>query len=448
MTRLAQMPIRLPGKGLSLREVVGFVGILSLLCLTILQPWMTDKPQPFTGEGSPLRQLCYILVFIAAVAVSRPLSTPGHLFRVPILITAALIWCWLSLTWSVVPEIAVRRLVLTTIVIWMMFLLTNINGHDRTVLALRWTTALGLIANYVAVIGFPTFGIHQVDELTDPGLIGDWRGIMMQKNHAGALCAITILVFAIGGKDVPRLIRALVIAGATFFLVMSGSKTSMGIALFSLCLAGLFLLYNPRYRLLMVPATIIMGAAATLAIYLNWSAIIAPLYSKDAFTGRVQIWPALLDYAADYPWTGAGYGSFWNIGFGVGPIFTYSKGWVTTMAQGHNGYLDMIVAIGFPGLILVFSALVIAPIVRIFVSQSSRRSAAALWLAMLVFCAGHNFTESSLFERDSPVQVFLMIAVAGIYAVTRADRSQTVTPVVGRRTDHLASRARRRAAAP
>jgi hypothetical protein len=44
--------------------------------------------------------------------------------------------------------------------------------------------------------------------------------------------------------------------------------------------------------------------------------------------------------------------------------------------------------------------------------QSLDRSRAGLLLACIWFCIGHNLTESSLFDRDATVHVFLMLSIA------------------------------------
>jgi O-antigen ligase len=187
--------------------------------------------------------------------------------------------------------------------------------------------------------------------------------------------------------------------------------------------------------MMLIPAIAVVGAGAYLFAVSHWGALTAPLYDQTAFTGRTQIWPPLLAYAREHPIFGSGYGSFWNIGFGKGPIFQYSKGWVLHVIQGHNGYLDLLVSIGIPGLILVVLATIVVPIGRLLASQTVSRPAGALLLSMVLFCAGHNLTESSLFDRDAIVQTFLMFAVALIYKLTR-----TTKPAVPLRRQPLLQR--------
>ncbi|WP_428334219.1 O-antigen ligase family protein [Novosphingobium sp.] len=416
---------RAAGSNSSLRLAI--FAMFTLVALTILGPAMTYKPEPFTGDGSPLRQGAYIALLIAAVYAARPWVNPARLINLPITLIVAIAWCWASLSWSIAPDEAVRRLSLTTIVIWLIFLLVSEIGPVRTLATIRIGLVLTLIANYIAVLLFPNVGIHQIAELFDPGLVGDWRGIMLQKNFAGALCAFTILTFLFYGQRVNRTYQVAVVVAAAFFLGRTVSKTSMGICLLSIVAGFAYLQYNPRYRIAVLTMLVLFAAAVAGYVYIHLDDISRQLNDPGALTGRAQIWPPLLAFSRDHLLRGAGYGSFWNIGFGESPIYRYGKGWVTHITQGHNGYLDMLVTIGVPGLILVIIAVAIAPMARLFYSRQVDRHLGAGLLAMLLFCMGHNFTESSLFDRDTIVQSFLMLTVAMIYAQTQAQPARQIT---------------------
>jgi O-antigen ligase len=120
----------------------------------------------------------------------------------------------------------------------------------------------------------------------------------------------------------------------------------------------------------------------------------------------------LMNFVADN-WLGSGYGSFWNIG-PLSPIFTYAgnNGWITRIASGHNGYLDVAAQIGIPGLLLAVIVLILLPIYTLLTNDQIDRSRGALLIASLIFCAGHNVTESTLLDRDMFVQVYLMLTLA------------------------------------
>lgn len=403
---------------------VATVVAAAMLILTVLGPLMTYKPEPFTGEGSPLRQICYFIILPIAIFTVQPLKRPQRLLAIPWTLLLALGWCWLSLSWAIEPGIALRRLLLTTIVIWTLFLTVEAIGYQRIINVARVVLVVTLVANFLAVILTPSFGIHQFADLSDPGLVGDWRGVMLQKNFAGAACAFTLIMFILDASHIARWLRAIVVVAAIVFLIKSGSKTSMGIAVLGILVGFLYTRYNPAYRSLLIPALLIIGTTIALLLQIYWDVLIAPLSDQGAFTGRTQIWPPLFAFFQDHWFFGAGYGSFWNIGYGDSPIYTYSKGWVTHITQGHNGYLDLLVTIGLPGLLLVIFATILVPVARLLASKTAPRGPGSLVLAMLIFAMGHNFTESSIFDRDAIVQTFLMLAVALGYNITRADTSR------------------------
>lgn len=407
-------PIRRPLVLLAFAVAFGFV---------MLGPLISYKPRPFSGDGNPLRQLGYVGVLIATLVAVRPLHRPDRLLVLPLTMVLALGWCWISITWAIEPDIAIRRLILTTIFAWTMFaLVANLEG-DRALTTLRWLLVVMLVVNFAVVLAFPTFGIHQAGEDIETTVAGAWRGLMTQKNFAGALCALTILAFVFDAKRVKPLIRVGVIAAAGVFLFFSQSKTSGGILVFSLVAGLLFLCYNPAYRAFLIPTIMVFVCTVFVLAQVYWDQIVAPLSDPGAFTGRTQIWPPLIAYAREHPITGAGYGSFWNIGYGLSPIFHYSKGWVLDyVVQAHNGYLDLLISIGVPGLVLVVIATLLAPMARLLASHAVSRQRGALLMSMLLFCAGHNLTESSIFDRDAIVQAFLMFTVAMITVETGALR--------------------------
>src|SRR5690242_19418634 len=84
-------------------------GLIAVLTLSILGPWMSYSELPLAGEGSPVRQFAYIAAFAFVVFGCRPLDNPKRLLVVPVTILLALAWCWISMIWAIEPGIAIRR---------------------------------------------------------------------------------------------------------------------------------------------------------------------------------------------------------------------------------------------------------------------------------------------------------------------------------------------------
>jgi O-antigen ligase len=363
-----------------------------------------------TGAGNPFRQTVYFGGVLLTIWAIRPLDQPKRLLAVPVMIVIALGWCLVSLTWAIDPAIAARRLLLTAIIIWQIFMATQQLGYARTVGVLRWVMAGLLLANFVTVLLFPEIGIHQPGEV-EQQLTGNWRGVLEHKNFAGAACAMTILLFVFDAKRIPMAIRAVVIAASVVFLYFSVSKTSMGLIGFSLAAGFLFQRYNARYRAALIIALFLVALVSAILVNILRDPLAANLSDANALTGRVQIWWMLTSYASDHWLLGSGYGSFWDIGSNS-PVFHYGKGWVTELAAGHNGFLDLLVQIGLPGVILVVVAVFIEPMWRLLTRQDLAPSHGALLISLLLFEIAHNTTETSIFSRDSIVEVCLMLTIA------------------------------------
>jgi exopolysaccharide production protein ExoQ len=278
------------------------------------------------------------------------------------------------------------------------------------------------------VLLFPDFGIHQANARYDNDLIGDWRGVMQHKNFAGATCALLIPFMIFAGQRVPMAVRAAFIAAALVFLWFSQAKTSIGMAGVGVLAGFVYLRYTPRVRALMIPIALIGLVIGILVYNIYKDPLALVLRDPTAFTGRTVIWQMLLRYIADHPLTGAGYGGFWNIG-PDSPVYTYGVQWITDITSGHNGFLDLIAQIGIPGLILVLAATVVWPLLRLMLPNDIPNRRGALIIAVIIFCIAHNGTESSLFDRDSLVNVFLMCAIAlipvALAEAARAKRHET-----------------------
>ena len=390
--------------------------LFALLVLVALGPYASSDTMA-SGSGSVMRQLSYAAVFAMAVGATQMTRYPRHLLAIPLGLVLTLGWCWLSMSWAIDPNTAIRRIALTTLIVWTVFMTVQQLGYQRTVSIVRLVLLFVLIANYCAVIAWPDFGIHQTAQIGDPELVGNWRGILMQKNFAGAICAFTLIVYAFDARGIRPILRWAVIAASAYFLYMTSSKTSIRLTMVALGAGYLYSLYNPRYLLQLICGAMMLGVVVMALGLIYWGDLVAPLERQEALTGRGGIWTVLLAYAKDHWLLGAGYGSFWNIGLG-GPIYRYANNWVTGVGNGHNGYLDLLVQIGVPGLLLACATMIAWPILKLL-SGATERSRGAMLMACVLFCAGHNMTESSLLDRDSIVQVFLVLSIALIGLETR-----------------------------
>jgi hypothetical protein len=194
----------------------------------------------------------YAILFAATLWAVGILQQWRKLLIVPMTLMLAVGWCWLSLTWAIDPLISFRRLLLTTMIIWTIFLVIDDCGYDRTIKVLMiFLTAL-LAANYVAIAVWPS-AVHSLADSMDKGLVGDWRGLLPQKNFTGAICAMTILIFAFGGQRMWPALRLGIIVATAYYLFRTQSKTSMGMLVTALLSGAIALRFQPKYRIALIP---------------------------------------------------------------------------------------------------------------------------------------------------------------------------------------------------
>lgn len=395
--------------------------LFCLLTFAILAPLITATPGSSAGEGNIARQIFYLLVFAIAVVSTLLNRSSMTDWLPPPSLMIVLFWFGLSMMWAVDVGVGARRLLLTSIVIFSLFILVELNGYDRTVAIVRFILPVVLLANYAAILASPGWAIHQAATTEDPSIVGAWRGIMMQKNFAGAACAYCIIFFLLDTNRLRRTIRYLIVAAAAFFLYKTQSKTSAGFSFMSVAIGFAFSAYNPRYRVVAIVFLLLGIVLAGILAAVNWDVLSAPFHKQDFLTGRVQIWPFLIQYWKSHWLLGSGYGSFWNVR-NHQPIYEYTNGWVSELSSGHNGYLDMLVQTGLPGLIFAMCATVIAPLRVFLTSVSLSRSRGSLLLGCIWFSLCHNLTESDMFDRDATPHVFLMLAIALLTLEVRRNR--------------------------
>lgn len=394
------------------REGMRRFAAVALLVLVLLGPIMTFGGMNLSDEGTVERQIGYVVVLALAIFASLPVITRFSLIALPVPMLLALGWCWLSLSWAIDPDSSLRRLVLMTTVAWTVFILVRHSSYRSMIDVIRWCLVAAVLLSYLVVAIDPQTGIHTMTESAMPtALIGNWRGFLGHKNFAGAVCALCILLFLFDAKRFPLLLRGAIIVVAAYFLIRSQSKTSMGMLAMAITGGILFETLSRRLRAYVIPIITVLGTLIWFwtSAYLDF--LKTNFFDPTAFTGRGQIWATLLRYSQDHLWFGAGFGSFWNIG-PHSPVFVYGQNFVTKITVGHSGYLDLLVTVGLPGVLLAIFAAIIWPFWMLLSRTDLPAPRGALIAAMLMFCIGHNVTESGLFERDAIVSSLLFFAVA------------------------------------
>jgi len=402
----------------SITAEIAFV-LLLLIMFVGLSPF-APPPSPTTvnaaapAPGDLLRQILFLstfgLVLIAGVA-----RRGFALFRaVPPLLVVLLAWCFLSIFWSAVPDVTLRRAILAAILVISTLLSVDLIGAPRAFLLWRMVLAIILAVNWLSIPLIAT-AVHLPGEV-DPSLIGDWRGLYAQKNSAGAVCALTALLFLFTRNGRRNWIGWLIAAASLAFLVMTRSKTAL--ALFPLALAA-GLAYRASWRdglsrAIFLCAALLAATAAVALLLGNWERVARLLDDPASFTGRAEIWQAIIAYMRDHLFLGAGFGTMAHTG-APSPLHDYARGnWVETIADSHSGYLQILAATGAIGLGLALLALVADPISRFWRLDPAHAGFKALLFAIFIFVLAHNFMETDFLESDSSVWFAFLVMLASL----------------------------------
>ena len=404
-------------------EEAVFVAFL-LLAFVGLSPFAPPPPAQLgavaaTGAGDMLRQACYLLVLAAVTAGAWRRFGTQAFAPVPVLLAALVVWCLLSAAWSGEPAITVRRAGLAAVLVVCAFLNVEAVGVRRSLVLWRWILLAVLIVNFVGVRFIPA-AVHLPGE-ADPQLVGDWRGLYGHKNIAGAMGAMTALLFAFSpaADRSQKLFDIAVAVAAIVFTVMTHSKSSLGLLAIAALMGVLYRLAWRREidRAILIVAGAVVAVAAAALVIADRTSVLRLFENPDEFTGRAAIWQAEFAYIRDHPLIGAGFGTFSGTG-GLSPLRNYVSGWVIDASQGHSGYLQILVTTGAIGFVLALASLVVQPMLA-FWARTGDLAFKAMLFALFVFLVLHNLMETDFLEGDGAAWVGYLVMLAMLYKLRR-----------------------------
>jgi O-antigen ligase len=334
----------------------------------------------------PLLMLVTLSLSWTRLAYLRNIRAPAGLLFLGMYIALAAF----SALWSVEPDTSVRRVILEIMVLVSIVVPIAISEkRDRVFSDLFICFAAVAVVNLVFVITHP------------PTPIGH-AGYYDHKNSLGLHVAISYILAIyelFKGRMLRRAFAAFVAVISLLILVVSQSKTSLGLAVLSpfLGIAAAMLVRRTGIS----PAWLVFYFLSLFALAffigldtlgLSFDDVSFLLFGDDTFTGRTTIWAFALEMAEQRPAFGWGYQAFW--GDSLDAPARLGPGWVADMPSGHNGYLDTLLETGFIGLTLLLSMIVSALNASRVVAERSPRNG-ALILSLVLFAIIHNGLETS-----------------------------------------------------
>jgi O-antigen ligase len=366
----------------------------------------------FAGAGDAVRQALYLLVLIVTMCTALELRGLSAFRAVPLTLALLLGWCLLTAYWAPASGVALRRGGLEVVVVLSALLGVESIGVERALKLLRFTLILVLAINWIS-IPLVHNAIHLPGE-SDPSLVGDWRGLYFHKNIAGAVSALSAIVFLFFAVEAKRWGDWALFAAAAVFTVMTRSKSSIGLLPAALAMAGLYrLAWRRDLDRAIVGLSLALVAIVALTAAVADAGWIARLFEDPTqFTGRTAIWQAEIAFIRDHLYLGAGFGSFADTG-ALSPLHGYvNEGWVQTEAHGHNAYLQLLVTVGGVGFVLAMIAFVVQPLIAFFRARRADLPLYTMLFALFAFMILHNFLESDFLEGDGPAWVVFLLMLA------------------------------------
>lgn len=365
-----------------------------------------------SGDGDLLRQL---LMLGGAFVVL--LGTPRSSLRLPLilppLVLLAIGWSAVTLVWSPVPAIGARRLVLTAVSVVVVFTYADGFGVERLVRVMTGCLTALVFGSLLAGLIVPA-AIHQATDL-EPSLAGDWRGLFFHKNTAGLVAAVVAIIHFWRALERRRFLYVSALAASLLLLLLSGAKTSLVALPLALLTAAAIHFLSGRLlgRFWLFVFAIIAFLMVAVIVRAEWDAIEQFLDDPRGLTGRAAMWAALFQLGRTGAWLlGVGYASIFAVGEST-PLAPYLEGWLVAAGSAHNGYLELMLTVGVPGLVLVLLAFQIQPLWRLLGPSAVSSTTRNIALSILVFLAVHNVTETSLMDRGN-VGFLLQIVVLSI----------------------------------
>jgi exopolysaccharide production protein ExoQ len=310
-----------------------------------------------------------------------------------------------STAWSQDPLITLRRAaVLLATTLFGIYLATRFDVPDQLRL-FAWTYGLVICASFICAIFLPQYGIdHSLH-------MGDWQGAFYQKNMLARAMVIATLVFLSVRFKSFGAIRWIGIVGSLTLLFLSRSITGSVVLVIILSTWPIYKLIRTKFSFgipIFAAVTTTLLASAAYA-YQSMPTLLELMNRNEGLTGRTDLWQAVLLSISKRPWFGYGFDAFWQNMRGESANVLLAVGWAP--AYSHNGFLDVILGLGFFGL-AVFAIGYAIFWRRAFTFVRQYPGSAGLWPCMfLAFMLFYNLTEGPVISQNNITWV-LYVAVA------------------------------------
>lgn len=259
--------------------------------------------------------------------------------------------------WSIDPEVTQRRVIAMAINAAFALYLGAVFRDGALPRLLMQTCLVMAVGSVIMVFAYPQIGVHQADNA------GMWRGLWYEKNQMGLVMVVgAVSAAACLAADDRRPWTALAAFGLCSLLVLaSQSKTSLlCLLLGSGFVGGLWALRRGGAVLTVAGlwGGVLLAGGAAWVWFVDSAAVLTALGKDPSLTGRTLIWESLMRRVAERPWTGYGFSAFWGRDSVPAAFVRQETAWPVPSA--HNGWIDLLVQLGWPGAVAVGVVIAVA----------------------------------------------------------------------------------------
>jgi len=413
------------------RQVVDIVRAVTFIG-TILLAWLSlhpfeDLSNMQIGDVTTGNELPTYAIFGGLAVLTMALTMRDNMRGLATLLTPAFVlfigWLCVTVLLSFDPSTSIRRFSLTACVIAVTAGLPLLAKSQHEFM--RWLSIAALVllaACFLGILLAPHLTIHLATDPQEPGLAGNWRGSFAHKNVAAAIMAM-LLFYGIAFVRSGRWICGVTVIGlSSLFLFYAAGKSSLTLCFSVLVLTSLTSVIRsfPARAVLLLTPLLLLNMLSVGTVMSDGLAAIANMLPLDSsFTGRVDIWAFALQSLQPKLMTGYGFAAFW--GSSAIQSLPEGKEWAGFASHSHNGYLDIALGMGLPGLALLIFAIVVKPL-RDFQSADLGGNNGPLAMAFLqvwLFGIYLSSMESFLLDRADAIWITFLTAVFGLHYLAR-----------------------------
>jgi O-antigen ligase len=366
-----------------------------------------------SAEPGLINRLFWPLLTLATIIlVARNFSRlrKAAFFTPPLISLIALVaFAAASIMWAYKPPVSATRFLQQSMILACLIIPGML--APRTSDLMRGAFLCLALAAILNVFFIPTNDPNGV-----PGFVPEgYTGYLLGKNYLGEFATIAFLfsLHEILYSGFRRTFGILIGATAIALLLLSMSKTAYALAFICPFIAWIMLTIRKMTRTSLAAILLCIPVFYTIVSSIsnfNMNRISFMLYGDSTFTGRTIIWD-FADYEISArPLFGWGYQGFWLIGNDA-PSVTEAPGFVKDMPNGHNGYYDVTLELGYVGYALLLT-FIYATVHAIGRAADADRRRGWFLLSTSLYIIGYNFLES-LWMRGSLFLwvVFLLLTV-------------------------------------